>query len=180
MITALIVLVIVILFVLPTLKDRVIRVKKLLIIPALFLYLLYDTLTSKFAIDSTAIVLIILAGIVGFGIGVYLRRATAVTADRNKELIWIPGGWLSLWTFLLIFVVQFATGYLHAVNPAYLLQNSAGEQSLMFILSLVSCITVGANLCLYYKYLNTKQVANLEQSNASILGQLLTRQHRKS
>lgn len=174
MMTVLLILGIVILFVLPTLKDRVICAKKLIVIPALFAYLLYETLLGNFMLDPATYAVIVIAAIFGLGIGAWLRSSTAIKADRSKQLIFIPGGYLSLFTFSLIFIVQFIVGTIHTIDPSYLQSDVLSKQVLVFFLSLTSTITIGANLCLYYHYVICGTNTHLEENKQSLLEQLFT------
>ncbi len=148
--TVLMILAIIIFVVIPSFKDRVVPVKKLLITPAIFMYLFYQTINENFMTNNWMIAFGLLMGI---ATGVLIRRKTAIKSDKNKLLIWLPGSYQSLVTFILIFTVHFAIGYLRSTHPSYLTQASLGQQILLFLLSYVSSIAVGTNSLLYYKYL---------------------------
>ena len=96
--------------------------------------------------------MIILGLVVGTGIGILLRSGIAIKADKNQQLVWLPGSYLSLITFLIIFAAHFVVGYLQAVVPGYLQQQSFGELLVLFALTVASGLTVGTNLCVYIKY----------------------------
>jgi hypothetical protein len=141
---------IIIFVVIPSFKDRVIPVKKLIITPAIFMYLFYQTINENFIPNTWIIAFGFITGIV---IGILIRSKTSIKSDKNQLLIWLPGNYLSLVIFCLIFSIHFAIGYLQSVNPGYLSQASSGEQILLFLISCVSSITIGANGLLYCKYL---------------------------
>ena len=154
--TVLMIAAIIFFVIIPSFKDRVIPVKKLIITPAIFMYLFYQTVAENFNTPFTNNWIIVLGFIVGIGVGILIRANTSIKADKNQFLIWLPGNYLSLVIFLLIFATHFTIGYLQSVNPNYLVQTSSGEQILLFITSCVSSITIGANALLYCKYLMSK------------------------
>jgi len=141
--------------ILPSLQERTIRVKKLMIMPAIFSYMLYQTITKTFYLDLSGQLFLMLGLGAGIIIGILLRQNTIVKADRREELICLPGTWINLVMFVLIFCVHYIIGYLQSVSPHFFHQSTNGEISLLFLLACVSSISIGANSCLYYKYLNT-------------------------
>jgi hypothetical protein len=149
--TVIMIVAIIIFAVLPTLKDRITSVRKLIITPAIFIVLFCKSVIENFSLDTTSIYVILLGTCLGIAIGVLIRRKTEIKADRDQQLIWLPGSYLSLVIFTLIFTVHFVIGYLQATNPVYLTQAST-KQVLLFLLAFTSNISLGASLCLYYKY----------------------------
>src|SRR3990167_3713215 len=146
---------ILIFLILPGLKTRVVSVKKLAIMPAVFIYLNYDSLQRHFHLHSSDYFILILGLIFGVSIGAYCRKNTVIRADHQKLLIEIAGSYFGLMLFIAIFAVHFAIGYLDSVNPGYLLQSGLYQNSLMFLLTLSSALSIGASGMLYYKYQNT-------------------------
>ena len=155
--TILMILAILYFLVIPSFKTGVFSVKKLMIAPAIFLYMNYESLQRHFHIHIQSMdSVLILAGIIfGVMIGAFLRKNTLIRADREKSLIEVPGSYFSLVIFIAIFSVHFVIGYLESVSPGYLLQVSLAEQGLMFLLTLSSCMSIGSNGCLFYKYHTT-------------------------
>lgn len=143
---------ILIFLILPGLKTRVLSVKKLLIMPAIFIYLNYDSLQRHFHIHLTDYFILIIGAIVGIGIGVYCRKNTAIRADHQKQLIEIAGSYFGLIMFIIIFAIHFAIGWIDSVSPGYLFQAGVYQTTLMFLLTASSALTVGANVMLFYKY----------------------------
>ena len=146
----LMIIAIIIYVVIPSFKDRVIPIKKLIITPAIFMYLFYQTVNENLITNNWTIALGLIVGTV---IGILMRSKTSIRSDKNQLLIWLPGNYFSLVIFSLIFSIHFVIGYLKSVNPSYLTHVSSGEQILLFLISCVSSITVGANGILYCKYL---------------------------
>jgi hypothetical protein len=150
--TIVMVLAIIIFVILPGLKPRTMPVKKLLILPVVFLYLFYSSLTAHFPLNLDSYLLIGLAAVLGIVIGALLRRNTQIQADYQNHRISLPGSYMGLINFLLIFAVHFVIGYQLAVKPQVFTSVNPEVQVLVFALSLVSCMSIGMNACLYYKY----------------------------
>ncbi|HLB55870.1 MAG TPA: hypothetical protein VJK30_00870 [Coxiellaceae bacterium] len=164
-ITIIIMLLAIIYFVIiPSFKTRVFHVKKLIIMPAVFMYLNYQSVTENFHIQISDYGIITLALIAGILIGALLRKNTTVKSNIEKKLIELPGSYFSLIIFLAIFAVHFVIGYLQSVNPTYLLQASFSEATLLFLLTASSSMTIGANAVLFYKYVkHSKNIDGVQQ-----------------
>ena len=143
---------IIVLFIIPSFKDRVIPIKKMIIMPALFMYLLSQTISESFSLGFANIISIMVGIVVGSAIGIFIRINTTIKADKTQDLIWLPGSYLSLIIFPSIFLVHYLVGYIHAVSPSYLMQASIAACVLLFLLTATSSITVGTNLCFAMKY----------------------------
>lgn len=140
--------------ILPGLKTRVFRVKKLLIMPALFVYLNYHSIQKHFHIHTNDYLILMIGLIFGVAIGAYCRRNAKIRADQQKQLIEVAGSYFGLIMFIAIFAVHFVIGYVDSVSPGYLLQPSLHQETLMFLLTLASSLSIGSNSMLYYKYHN--------------------------
>jgi hypothetical protein len=139
--TTLIIIACVIIFVVvPSFKDRAIPVKKLLIGPAIFVYLFYQSLGV----------------VLGIIIGYLLRRSAQVVAIPTEKKIVLKGSFFTLYVFIAIFAVHFIVGYLKAVYPAIFAHVNFLNQMLLLMLALSSCITIGSNGCLFLKYLSVQ------------------------
>lgn len=143
---------IIVFVVIPSFKDRVIPIKRLLIAPGIFMYLLYDNVTTHFYLNFSADFLLLAGLILGPTIGVLMRYNTEVKPDHIQHTLWIPGTYTTLVTFLLIFIVHFIVGYLQSVEPYIFNHVNSIELILLFMLACTSSITVGTSLCLYTKY----------------------------
>lgn len=142
---------IVVFLIIPSFKDRIISVRKLAIMPAVFMCLFYFKITETFHISilSWYILLGLVFGVAG---GILIRSKTPVIADKNRSLIKLPGSFLNLMIFIMIFSVNFVIGYFNSVSPGYFSSVNMTSETLFFLLSFASSLTVGASLCLYMKY----------------------------
>lgn len=160
--TVLMILAIIGYMIIPSLKDRVISVKKLVILPAVFIYSLYQTITENLYFDLNSAWIIVFGVIIGVIVGISIRWNTHVKADRNKQLIWLPGTYVNLLLFIAIFSVHFIIGYLQSTNAAILHSSNTAEEILLFTISIISSITVGSSFCLCYKYLTIPTDLNVK------------------
>src|SRR3990167_371792 len=142
--------------ILPGLKTRIFRVKKLLIMPAVFIYLNYASIQKHFHIQVTDYLILIIGLVFGVAIGAYCRKNSIIRADQQKQLIEVAGSYFGLIMFIAIFAVHFVIGYIDSVYPGYLLQPSSYQEGLMLLLTLASALSIGSNSMLYYKYHNVK------------------------
>ena len=78
---------IVVFVVIPDFKDRIIPVKKLIISPAIFMYLLYNNATTNFYLNFETSLLLILGLMTGTAIGILIHYKTQVKSDQDQKLI---------------------------------------------------------------------------------------------
>ena len=162
-ITTIIMIIAIIWFVIiPGFKTRTFPVTKLIIMPAVFMYMNYESLTTHFHIRVADYVIIAAGLIAGSLIGALLRKNTPIKADRNKKLVELQGSYFGLVMFLLIFAVHFVIGYVESTSPTYLLHPSSYEQALIFLLTCVSSMSIGANAVLFYKYRTGQSIELVE------------------
>ena len=152
--TTLIIIACVIMFVvIPSFMNRTIRVKKLLIGPAIFIYLFYQSLGKDFPVFPISYIVIAIGAILGIIIGYMLRKSSTIVANPAEQTITIKGSFFTFYTFLVIFAVHFIVGYLKSVYPQFFIEVTLTNQLLLMALALTSCLTVGSNGCLFFKYL---------------------------
>jgi hypothetical protein len=144
-------------FILPTLKNRVVAVNKIFIMPGIFLYFFFSSIMEIFHWSNSTIYLIVPGIAAGVLAGILLRIPTAITADRARRQIAMPGSYLNLGIFLLIFGVHFILGYLQAVNPDWILTMPVEKNIMLLILAFASTVNSGMSICLFYKYLRAEK-----------------------
>jgi len=148
---------IIILLILPSLKDRIVNIRRLIILPAVFMYMLYRTIAANFDLVQASYLAIIVGLLLGIIVGLLIRNNLQIKADKKKSLILIPGNYISLIIFILIFAVEFVAHYLLAATPG-IKQASITQYLLLLILCGVSSLTVGGNLSYFYKYWQAESV----------------------
>jgi hypothetical protein len=73
---------------------------------------------TSYGVRFEGVAIWVIAIAIGFALGVLLARATEIRADRERRLIRLPGGALSLVLIILIFSVKYALGAPAGVRPA--------------------------------------------------------------
>jgi hypothetical protein len=139
-------------YILPTRKDRIIPVKKLIIMPLFFLIMFYTTVISYFTWDAIIAAVTAAGLIAGIFFGVLLRAKTLINTDKVRQLIALPGSYLNIINFVIIFMLHFVLGYVQAVYPHWLAQESVEKNLLLFLLAGTSALNTGMSSCLFYKY----------------------------
>lgn len=155
MFTVILIIAIVILLVIPTLKDRNFHIRKLLIIPFVFMWLLYDSIHQQFHITADSTWIITESLIAGTLIGAAMRLKTKVVADHQKKLIFLKGSYFGVVLFSLIFIAHFFAGYMQGVYPQAVTSGNL-ENLVLMVLCTASALSVGQSGMLYYKYLSAK------------------------
>jgi len=142
----------VVFMVIPSLKDRVVPIRQLTLAPVIFLYFFYQSVIENFHLNIFNESVIVLGLVIGIIVGVFLRKPTRVVVDKNARLIALPGTYINLIMFSLIFITHFIIGYLKSVHPMIFTYDNTGAMVLLFMLACVSSISLGGNSCLYVKY----------------------------
>ena len=127
------------------LTPTTMRVKKLIILPAVFFILSLHKITNPYYY--------ILFLIIGIIVGWLLYLRVKVKADKDKKLIGLPGSVLPLILIILAFVKGYYFGYESAVHPEYLKQHWYILTSLI-VSGVFSGIFIGRALIFSYKYYN--------------------------
>ncbi len=156
--TILMLLAIIWFLIIPSLKERTFPVKKLIILPLVFMYLLYNSIEKNFVLFHSSYAVIVAGVIAGVIIGHIVRRNATLTADKQNELISLPGSFVSLIMFVLIFSVHFAIGWMASATPGYFQHSGNVQLLLLFLMTAFSSLTLGLNGTLYYKYHHAESV----------------------
>ena len=139
-------------FILPTTNDRIIPVRKIVMMPAVFIYFFFSTGTKYFQWDNTNKYLAAAGMVMGVIFGILLRARTQISTDKNRRLIALPGSYANLMIFVFIFGLHFILAYLQAVNPGWAVTLPEEKNILLLLLAWASALNTGMSLCLFYKY----------------------------
>ena len=153
--TIIMLIVIIVVAVLPALKDRVFHVKRLLISPVIFSILLYSTIHRQFSLDMYSIAVISVAAVIGVTLGALLRWNAEVAADREQQLIALKGSYFSLFLFLVIFAAHFVAEFWLGMNAA-VSQPGLSQFIILGLLCGSSCLSAGVASRRFYQYSTTK------------------------
>lgn len=134
-----------------TQQDKVMRLKKLVVLPLLFYYFLYETLQKHYpALSSSAYAGIVTGIVLGIAFGFIVKMPVNIKADKEQALVLIPASWLSAIVLLIVVGLKFGIGYLIATYPGIA---SGGMQFIIVgVLAFASSIIAGSNLCYLMKY----------------------------
>jgi len=135
----------------PSLKDRVISINRLYIMPIIFLVMLYDNLKNNLHMNLTSFAIIACTGIIGCSLGILLRLRSNIVADHQNQLLKLKGTYLQLILFVLIFSAEFIFHALLQMQPE-IIQPGMLQYSMIAVLCLISTLPTGGNLCLLIKY----------------------------
>lgn len=141
--------------------TRTVSLKRLIILPVIFIYLSLQGTNKLFHFSPTVILLLLIGGCLGFFIGSYYVRSRNVRADKQEHLIEIPGDITMLILVLCIFFIEF---FIHYAVESH--QSIAGFVAFRFcavtLSGLITGITIGRNTTYFLKYIRATSV-NLSQ-----------------
>lgn len=132
-------------------KTRIVKLKKLFIIPAVFIYMSVHQLLSTFTIDTVTIVTLTTSLFIGILVGFLHVHRQKISVDKKNMLLQVPGTWSTLIIIILIFISKYYFGYNLAAKPDM-------AQHLMFkicdfmISGLVTGFFVGRLVCYLHKF----------------------------
>ena len=131
-------------------KSQVVSIKKLTILPVVFIALSIHTLMTAFHVNTAAILVWFASIAVGSAIGWLLVCRHQFKVDRKKLLIQLPGSWVTLILILAIFVSKYYFSYQIGSDPA--LENQTGfEFSMLAISGICTGLFIGRLLCYFHK-----------------------------
>lgn len=131
-------------------KSQVISIKKLIILPVVFIALSIHTLVTAFHVNAAAILVWFASIITGSVIGWLLICRHQFKVDKKKLLILLPGSWMTLILILAIFVSKYYFGYQLGSDPALANQTNF-EFSMLAISGVCTGLFVGRLLCYFHK-----------------------------
>jgi len=136
-----------------TLKPQVVSLKKIFILPLIFIVWSLWTLGGKL---SLALDLSLWTGsfILGILIGWGLTRSSKIKADKKKALIRVPGGSLTFVLILVIFATKYFFGYTYATDPGASTNFSVVAADLVTS-GIITGMFFGKPLCYLFKWRNS-------------------------
>lgn len=137
--------------------TRVVNVKRIVTVPLIFAFFSIHSTVELFHFSLESLLVLLLAGFVGGLAGHVCVRKRIIRADKNKQLIEIPGDFFMLLMVMTIFAIEF---FIHYAIEAHL---AISQQDLFnYIAVILSGLIVGLSIgrCLTYfiKYRNAESV----------------------
>lgn len=132
-------------------KTRLVPLKRLVFVPALFLIWSFFSLATKYPLNFFTTTCWSLSTLGGYYLGWYMLSKKPIAVDKNQKLILLPGSWLTLISFLLFFAGKYLFGATYALHPEL-------RSSLLYTLpdialsGIISGRQLGNLLCLIYKF----------------------------
>jgi len=128
-------------------KDGVTSIYKMLIIPAVFLYLSLETLYLNFKLDVMVVAVYAAALLGGTLLGALQGKLQGVSVDKEKKLVAVPGTWATLVIIFVIFFSKYYFGYALGMDPG-LATNTHFEIAMLIVSGGTVGLFVGRTL--YY------------------------------
>lgn len=98
-------------------QSKTIKIKKLLMLPLLSLYLLYSTLDKQFILNVTDVIVLFVGFLSGCAISAALRKNVVIKGDKTQQLICISGSWTNVVIYALILGIKVGVGYYMSQHP---------------------------------------------------------------
>ena len=137
--------------------TRVTSIKRLIIVPVIFLFFCFKNTAQLFNDNLMGYVLLITGLLLGALIGFYLIRNNVIKADRKNYLIQIPGDVSLLIMILIIFFIEFFIHY--AMDAQWHIASLSLFKELVAIISgIVVGVSLGRNATYFTKYLRAESV----------------------
>jgi len=134
-------------------KPTVISMKKLVILPAIFLFVSLDTLITSVQLSPLTIGTYLLSIVLGAILGWILVRHLVLQFDKKKWLIKLPGTWTTLILILIILSTKYYFGYALASDPTRA-HDTIFELSSLAVSGLCTGLLLGRLLCYYIRMKN--------------------------
>lgn len=144
-------------------KTRIVSLKKLFIIPLVFLIMSIETLISSFKIDLLNFSIWSLGILIGAIFGYIQTYRYKLKIDKENGLLEIPGTWSTLVIISVIFIAKYYISYELAVDPAIINEN-VFEISALLVTGVCTGLFIGRLCCYLYRF-QTENSVSLKTSN---------------
>ena len=138
-------------------KPRVVPLRKIFLLPIVFLVLSVHTLVTSFHITTSTVLIWIGALSLGALLGGMLTANLKFNVDREHALIQLPGTWITVFMILLIFITKYYFGYELATDPALAHQHEF-EFSMLAVSGATTGLFVGRLICYLHRFKKAKSV----------------------
>ena len=133
-------------------QSKTIRIKKLLMLPLLSLYLLYSTLDKQFILNGADCIVLFVGFLSGCGISATLRKNAVVKGDKVQQLICISGSWMNVVIYALILGIKVGVGYFMSQHPDAGREFDLTQSILLLVSSLAFGLPTGQAIIYFMKF----------------------------
>ena len=131
-------------------KMRVVSLKKLFIIPAIFTFMSVHTLIASFNVSAFTISAWSGAILIGMMLGWLQIYRFRLKVDTQHTLIQVPGTWSTLIIIIIIVTTKYYFGYELAVDPK-LAEQTWFEFSMLGVSGICTGLFIGRLICYIYR-----------------------------
>lgn len=146
------------------LKKQVVSVKRLVILPLVFIALSVHSIIIAFQLSISSISIWLGSFIVGTLISFFLVYRHKIVVDRKHWLVQLPGSWITLVLILLIFASKYYFSYEMNASPA-LVKQIGFEFSLLFAYGICTGLFTGRLACYLYRLKTQRSFDLLAKKN---------------
>jgi len=132
------------------LKVRVIPLKKLIVLPMVFLVLSINTLITSVQINPSTLSAYSLSLLLGSLGGWLLVRKLDLKFDKRRGLVKLPGTWTTLILIMIIFSSKYYFGYAKAIDPTRV-QDTLFEITMLSVSGISTGLFLGRLICYLLK-----------------------------
>lgn len=132
-------------------KTRMVSLKKLFLMPLIFILMSVHTLIEYFTMNSFAISVLGFAMGIGILLGWLQVFRYSLKVDRQRALIQIPGTWSTLGVIVIIFTAKYYFGYKLALDPT-LAKEMNFAISLLGVSGVCTGLFLGRLGCYLYRF----------------------------
>lgn len=109
------------------LSGREIRVKKLFILPVLFVVMDGSSIMASPLMMSVKLVSVVVGVIIGIGLGVAWAKHQQPTPVKGKRLtLKLRGSWVAMFAMLAIFILKYVEAVLQSIHSPYITEPVSG------------------------------------------------------
>lgn len=138
-------------------KPQVVSIKKLVLLPLIFVAFSIHILITSFKINTMVICVWLVSIIVGSLIGWLLISHHNLKVDKIKKLIQLPGNWMTFILIVVVFAAKYYFSYQLESDPA-LVNNTGFEYSMLCVTGVCTGLFVGRLMGYFYKMWTGKSV----------------------
>jgi hypothetical protein len=137
-------------------KSRTVSLRKLFILPVIFLALSLEMLVSHFDLNTLSICTWLGSVLLGSLIGALLVVRQPITVDRDKKALHLGGSWSTMILIFIIFSGKYYCGYALSADPGAVI-NTHTEIAVLAISGACSGTFLGRMLYYIFCYVRKKE-----------------------